>query len=122
MSCTTICARAGERGDADVLATMHELAHVAEQARAALLSHDVDEFGRLIDFNFELRRRIMPIQESHAQMIETARSCGASAHFTGSGGAITGVCADDAVYARLRDKLGALGCQVLRPDIGGVAG
>ncbi len=108
-----------ERGDEQVLATMEELGKVAENARAALLKHDVEEFSRLIDFNFELRRRIMPIQKAHAQMIETARSCGASAHFTGSGGAITGVCADDAIYARLREKLGALGCQVLRPNIGG---
>ncbi len=106
-----------ERGDALVHATMRELGAVAVEARAALLAGDVARLHELVDFNFELRRRIVPIRESHGRMVEVARGCGASAHFTGSGGAITGVCADED-FARLKQQLSALGCRVLRPQVG----
>jgi len=100
-----------------VHATMRELGAVAVEARAALLAGDVARLHELVDFNFELRRRIVPIRESHGRMVEVARGCGASAHFTGSGGAITGVCADED-FARLKQQLSALGCRVLRPQVG----
>ena len=81
------------------------------------MSGRIENFGRLVDLNFELRRRIVPIRASHARMVEVARACGASAHFSGSGGAITGVAQDERVFARLQSELGAIGCQVLRPSI-----
>jgi glucuronokinase len=68
-----------------------------------------------MDENFDLRRSIVPILPSHLQMIETARSTGASAKFAGSGGAIIGVCPDDVAYAELKRRLNAIDCQVLRP-------
>jgi glucuronokinase len=107
-----------ERGNAVVHETMHELGENAVAARDALLRNDVARLHEIIDHNFELRRRIVPIQKQHEQMIAGARSCGASAHFTGSGGAITGVCQSEEDYARLQQTLGEIGCRVLRPKIG----
>ena len=107
-----------DRGDETVHQTMRELGAVAENARQALRAGDIARLHELVDWNFELRRRIVPIREAHGRMVEVARSCGASAHFTGSGGAITGVCADQASFARLQRELEALGCRVLRPQIG----
>ena len=50
-------------------------------------------------------------------MVAVARSCGASAKFTGSGGAIVGVCPDDATFARLEEALGRIKVRVLRPHV-----
>ena len=41
----------------------------------------------------------------------------ASAHFVGSGGAITGLYRGDAQYRQLVDALDDIGCTVLRPTI-----
>ena len=50
-------------------------------------------------------------------MVRVARECGASAKFSGSGGAIVGVCPDDKVFSALRERLGKFGVQVLRPQL-----
>ena len=68
-----------------------------------------------MDENFNTRRSICQLAASHIQMIEVARATGASAKFAGSGGAIIGVCFDDAMFARLQNDLGQIGCQVIRP-------
>jgi hypothetical protein len=48
-------------------------------------------------------------------MVEVARSCGAAANYTGSGGAIVAVCRDGAEQDRVRSALCDAGCDVLVP-------
>ena len=55
-------------------------------------------------------------------MVDTARSVGASAKFTGSGGAIVGTYEDEAMYAKLTTALEGLGLKVFKPLIDGGAG
>ena len=50
-------------------------------------------------------------------MVETARACGASAKFAGSGGAIVGTYGDEGMLDLLRKRLDALGVAVILPDI-----
>jgi glucuronokinase len=50
-------------------------------------------------------------------MVETARSCGASAKFTGSGGAIVGTYEGEAMFEELKATLEPKGMQVLKPQI-----
>jgi glucuronokinase len=104
-----------QQGDPQVHAAMVRFAELAVQARDALRRGETAELGRLMDENFDLRRSICRIQPQHIQMIETARQTGASAKFAGSGGAIIGVCTDEAAYATLKQRLGAIGCHILRP-------
>lgn len=106
-----------EKGDEVVRATMRELGEAAQAARDRLVEGRAHELGNLINHNFELRRRIVPISQSHLQMVAVAQSCGASAHFAGSGGAVVGTFEDDASFARLEKKLGELGCVVLQPQV-----
>ena len=87
------------------------------EARQALAAGDADRLSRLIDANFDLRRSICRLPAGQVRMIETARRCGASAKFAGTGGAIIGTYPDDAVYQRLRTELAAIGCRVFRPTI-----
>jgi glucuronokinase len=106
-----------EQGESVVLAAMDRFAQLASDAREALSSGETAKLSRLMDENFDLRRSIIPIHPVHLRMVETARSAGATAKFAGSGGAIIGVCPDDAVYAELKRRLEAIGCQVLRPTV-----
>jgi hypothetical protein len=57
------------------------------------------------------------LSEGNLSMVRVVRECGASAKFSGSGGAIVGVCPDDTVFARLEERLGKFGVKVLRPPL-----
>ena len=50
-------------------------------------------------------------------MVEMARSVGASAKFTGSGGAIIGLYRDEKMYANLQSTMQAQNITVLKPLI-----
>ena len=105
-----------QQGEPAVIAAMARLGELTAEARAALLRGDGEQFGRLIDANFDVRRSICRLPRAQTDMVNCARSVGASAHFAGSGGAIIGTCADEAVFARLQRELSAIGCRVVRPD------
>jgi len=49
-------------------------------------------------------------------MVEAARSAGASAKFTGSGGAIVGTYADEDMFQRLAGALEKVHVRVFKPD------
>jgi glucuronokinase len=59
----------------------------------------------------------MNISSSNIEMVETARKCGASAKFSGSGGAIIGMYKDDKVLTKLIVELKRIKVRVLRPYI-----
>lgn len=102
------------RGDPTVHATLNAIAELAVAAREALHQHDVPCLKELMNRNFDLRREIMDLAEGHIEMVEKARSVGASAKFAGSGGAIIGIYDDDAMYTALRETLGKIGCEVFK--------
>ena len=101
-------------GDPSVLAAMHKFADLAVQARQTLINQDVAELSRLIDENFNTRRQICDLAAGHVQMVEAARSIGASAKFAGSGGAIVGVYRGEEMYKALQKKLNQIGCRTIR--------
>ncbi len=105
------------RGDPDVVNAMKRWADIAAEGREALAARDYDRLNRLIDENFDLRRRIYRIDPGNIEMIETARAAGASANFAGSGGAIVGAYPDEAVYRRLEDAMKRIGVAVIKPVI-----
>jgi glucuronokinase len=83
--------------------------------RQALDQRDTQELGSLIDANFDLRHSICKIAPGQLKMVELAREAGASAKFAGSGGTIIGTYQDASGYERLKERLGSLGCRVIRP-------
>lgn len=103
------------QGDSDVCSAMEQFANLAEKGRHALENRDLAELGSLIDQNFDLRASICQLHSEHRQMVATARACGASAKYCGSGGAIVGTYADEKMFADLRLQLGELGCEVIKP-------
>ena len=104
-------------GDAEVITALTEIGHLAQAARARIEENDLDGLSRLVDANFDLRRRLGPLEPTHMAMVETARTAGASANYAGSGGAICGFVRGARERARLTDALSAIGCTVVQPTI-----
>lgn len=87
------------------------------RARDALLNGNRKELGEILNANFDRRRAIYSIHPDNLSMIDAARAAGASAKFTGSGGAIVGLFEDDAAYNRLVDSLTPMGIKIFRPHL-----
>jgi glucuronokinase len=114
-----------DRGDAKVVNAMQQFASYAAEAREAIVHQDAKRLGELIDANFDMRASICQLHPEHVNMIQAARSVGASAKYTGSGGAIIGTYTDEAMYDRLRAKLEGLTsikCRVIKPTVLPVVG
>lgn len=106
-----------ERGDPEVLEAMRFWADLAQKVRQLLVDGRADDIGALLDSNFDRRRAIYRISEGNIRMVETARSVGASAKFSGSGGAIVGTYHNEAMYEKLEQALEPLGVRVVKPKI-----
>lgn len=104
-----------DRGEKLVVEAMDYFANLADQARECLLNHEPHKLKDIIDANFNKRQEIMDITPPNMEMVEVARSCGASAKFAGSGGAIIGTFEDDDMYWKLVGNLSEIGAKVLRP-------
>lgn len=106
-----------EQGEPQVVEAMSRFAQLAVEARQALVSGHPACLGRWMDANFDLRRSICRLPAGQIEMIGRARAVGATAKFAGSGGAILGTYPDESTFDRLKQELGAIHCQVIRPLI-----
>ncbi len=73
--------------------------------------------GDLIDRNFDIRKSILTISEGNKELISAARGSGASAKFTGSGGAVIGTYTDEAMFEKLIKNMTAINASVIKPVI-----
>jgi glucuronokinase len=83
-----------QQGDPEVVEAMKTWAAYTDQARAALERRDYATLGRLMNQNFDLRRKIFGdpvLGEKNLRMIEIGRRHGAPTKFSGSGGAVIGL-------------------------------
>lgn len=106
-----------ELGDAEATETLQEIAALAAEGRQAILRQDHRALHSLINRNFDLRQKIMAISAANLALVRTARDCGASAKFAGSGGAIIGTYRNEAMLARLRTAMRNIGAEVVVPRI-----
>ncbi|MBQ7666373.1 MAG: GHMP kinase [Kiritimatiellae bacterium] len=104
-------------GDREVVDAMKFWADITEEARGCIERRDWKRLSELMDANFDRRAKVSAISPDNLRMVETARKCGCSAKFTGSGGAIVGIYPDDAAYARLEKALAEINVRVLRPHV-----
>lgn len=107
------------RGEEKVVQAMRHFADLTTKGREALLNRDFSRLGELMDENFNTRRSIYDLPAWQVEMIEIARSCGASAKFAGSGGAIIGIYKNDAMFQRISEALSSKGSKVIQPVIQG---
>jgi len=106
-----------ENGDANVHKILSEIASLAEKGKGAINNRNYDELNELINTNFDLRCKIMNISDSNLEMVKTARACGASAKFSGSGGAIIGSYKNDEILRKLVINLKRINVRVIKPYI-----
>jgi len=103
--------------EAKVLQAMKRWAQITEEFKVALEKGDTQQMHDLINENFDLRRKLIPISSGNIEMVELARSTGASAKFTGSGGAIIGTYTDEKMYSKLHDLMNNHEIEVIKPNI-----
>lgn len=107
-----------QQGEPAVVEAMKTFASLADQGKQALLDRDHARLAEIIDANFNQRRAILPhMLAGQIQMVEVARSVGASAHFAGSGGATVGTYRDETMYDRLVAAMAGIGCKVIKPSV-----
>ncbi len=104
-------------GEKAVLKAMKEWGDLTMQFRQAMNEKDEERMHRLINRNFDLRKSLIPISEGNMEMIQTARSVGASAKFTGSGGAIIGTYFGEAMFEELKETMAKKEIEVIKPEI-----
>ena len=104
-------------GDAEVVRAMVDFAGYAQQARDLIVSGRGGEIGPLLDQNFDRRRSLYTLDPGNIDMVERARSVGAHAKFSGSGGAIVGVYQDESMYQALLEKMAEGNIAVFKPTI-----
>jgi glucuronokinase len=104
-------------GEKLIVDAMKFWADITDEARECLDTGNVDRLAELMDANFDKRASIYKLSEGNLRMVQVARSCGASAKFTGSGGAIIGVYKDDAMFERLVRELAKISVCVIKPNI-----
>jgi glucuronokinase len=104
-------------GEPLVVDAMQHFAGLTVQGRDALLNQDTDQLARLIDENFDTRCNIYKLPDWQVRMVETARQCGASAKFAGSGGAVIGIYRDEAMFDEISRRMATIGSLTIRPIV-----
>ena len=104
-------------GEELVHQTIRELANVAEEGKKAITGKDYKTLNQLIDHNFDLRCKIMNISDSNMELVRVARYSGASAKFSGSGGAIIGMYPNDETLSKLVVNLKKINARVIKPYV-----
>jgi glucuronokinase len=106
-----------DQGEQKVVNAMLFWADLTDKAKCCLLEGRLDQLGSLLNAGFDKRTQIYRIANDNIRMVEAARSTGASATFTGSGGAIVGAYTDEQMFRNLRAALRKLNIQVIKPRI-----
>jgi glucuronokinase len=105
------------RGEAKVVNAMKFWANLADQVRDCLVKRKLGKLPALLNANFDMRRKIYEISKGNIAMVDTARSVGASAKFTGSGGAILGTYDSASTYRKLVKAMEEINVKVFKPEI-----
>ena len=108
-----------EAGVPAVLDAMQEWAYLTDQVRKVIEEKDFEKLPALLNRNFDLRCQVCgkSVSPQNRKMVELARSVGASAKFTGSGGAIIGTYKDAEMLKNLTAVLKEHKINVLLPRI-----
>jgi glucuronokinase len=107
-----------ENGKPEVLSAIDEWAELTEKVKSCIQDGNCDELPNLINRNFDLRCEVCTtVSPKNKLMVELARSVGASAKFTGSGGAIIGTYENEFMFKKLQKKLKENNIDIVKPDI-----
>ncbi|XP_069391182.1 glucuronokinase with putative uridyl pyrophosphorylase [Paralichthys olivaceus] len=100
-------------GEPLVVEAMKNFAELTDQARSALQHRDWSRLAQLMDQNFELRRSVYTddcLGPGNLKMVQLARQFGSAVKLPGSGGAVVGLCLDQARLVEMRQAFQEAGC------------
>lgn len=106
-----------DKGDTEVINTLSEIGNLALKGKEYIKHGRLSELKKLMNKNFDLRSNIMNISDSNKELVETARACGASAKFAGSGGSIIGIYDNNEMLTRLIVEMKKIKARVIKPYI-----
>jgi len=104
-------------GDPVVVDAMRQFASFAQEVYDLLIAGRGSEIGPILNKNFDLRRTLFRLSDDNIDLVERARSVGASGKFAGSGGAIVGTYEDEAMFQRLLQAYEGTDTAVIKPTI-----
>ncbi|XP_041851602.1 glucuronokinase with putative uridyl pyrophosphorylase isoform X1 [Melanotaenia boesemani] len=106
-------------GEPVVLEAMRSFAELTDQARnlsllrSAIQDRDWNRLAQLMDHNFELRRSVYTDESlgpGNLRMVQLAKQFGSAVKLPGSGGAVVGLCLDQARLVEMREAFQEAGC------------
>lgn len=109
-----------QQGEPEVLEAIRSWAWFAEQGKEAFARRDYETIANLMNANFDLRRKILGdavIGKKNLEMVETARSFGLPAKFSGSGGAIVGMHHSDEEFRKLHAAYRERGYECVQVEV-----
>jgi glucuronokinase len=106
-----------EQKEDAVINTLSEIGNLAAKGRGLIREGDMESLKELMNRNFDLRSEIMNISDSNRELIETARRCGVSAKFAGSGGSVIGIYDNNEMLTRLIVEMKKIKARVIKPYI-----
>jgi len=104
-----------DQGEQAVISAMQQCAELTVRAKDVLLAGHYEQLPELLNANFDVRRSICQLPKEQILMVETARSCGASTNFAGSGGTIVGTYPNEEAFGRLKEEMKKIGCETIKP-------
>lgn len=102
--------------DPAVLHAVLQWKELTTKTWAKLQAGDKD-IAALLNENFDIREQVCEISSGNKQLIQAARNAGASAKFTGSGGAIIGTYTNDQMLQSIIGEMKKINAVVILPDI-----
>ncbi|NQU86565.1 MAG: GHMP kinase [Mariniphaga sp.] len=106
-----------EIGDPKVLQAVLRWGQITVEFSEAMKKGKNQVMHDLMNENFDLRRNTVRISKGNIEMVDLARSVGASAKFTGSGGAIIGTYVNEKMYENLKALMKKNEIEVIKPNI-----
>jgi glucuronokinase len=104
------------KGEKAVLDAMKQWINLTDEVWTKLQNGDKN-ISELMNRNFNIRKGILNISTGNNQLVEIARRVGASAKFTGSGGAIIGTYENEEMFDALVQNMKEIDAVVIKPDI-----
>lgn len=99
-----------------VLEAMSQWAQLTDKVWTKLCNGDKN-IGELLNRNFDIRNSLINVSPGNKELVTLARGVGASAKFTGSGGAIIGTYENELMFQKLEKAMKEIGAEVIKPDI-----
>lgn len=106
-----------EKGNKEVVNAMLEFSKLTSSAFDFMKGGEAAKLRNLMDANFDLRKSIINISKENLEMVVLARSTGASAKFTGSGGAIIGTYENESMFENLNSIFTQNRIKIFKPNI-----